>query len=59
MLRVVERVRDKPGIGRGQLKASLAADKEATETATERALDRELIRSEAVEGGKDERLYPE
>lgn len=60
VLRVVERVKASPGVGRGRLRNAMSSPtyREVAETAIERALDRGLIRTE--KGDKiGERLYPQ
>ena len=58
VLRAVEKTREKPGVGRGALRNSLSRDRELADMAIERAIDRGLLRIEAYESGRGERLYP-
>ena len=58
VLRVIERVKERPGVAHGTLRCSLTKDKDLGDLAIARAMDRGFIRSEAYEGGRGERLYP-
>lgn len=56
VIRVVEKVRENPGVSRSPLKCSVSRDRELADLAIERAIDRGLIRVE--ESPRGERLYP-
>lgn len=58
VIRAATRVKERPGTARNTLRLSLTRDKELGDIAIERAIERGLIRSEAYEGGRGERLYP-
>jgi hypothetical protein len=58
VVRVVEKVREKPGGSRSTVRCALSRDREAAEVAIERALARGLLHVEVYTDGRGERLHP-